>query len=442
MNTPEIEIGILSTQSDIRFHLNGKYKINNSGETFEGDAIAHLKRNGQLQVTVGEKQRIEASSLVFEPLQEESAYFDMEDVIIGIDFHWERKENQRFKGKLKFLIAEEKLIVINILSIEDYLLSVISSEMSATSSVELLKAHAVISRSWVLAQKEKSLRLQETSSPYQSITETEDSYLRWYDREDHDHFDVCADDHCQRYQGIARSTTSEVVLAVIQTAGEVLTYDGKLCDARFSKCCGGISENFEKVWEPIEHPYLKKIVDNDRQDEAMALDLKDEATACQWIQSSPTAFCNTKDPKALSQILNDYDRETTDFYRWEVLYSKEELSRLIAKKTGWDFGEIIDLIPVERGESGRLVRLKIVGTKKTMTIGKELFIRKALAESHLYSSAFRVEKTDTGFILKGAGWGHGVGLCQIGAAMMGERGYTYREILSHYFMHATLQKRY
>ena len=180
-------------------------------------------------------------------------------MVIGIQFHWERKENQRFKGQLKIIDEGAHLTAVNIVSVEDYLLSVISSEMSATASLELLKAHAVISRSWLLAQKAKAKEIQGKA---RSCSHTGKEYIRWYDREDHQHFDVCADDHCQRYQGITKAYTPEVQEAVNSTCGEVLVYDGQICDARFSKCCGGITERFENTWEPVEHPYLTSIADS------------------------------------------------------------------------------------------------------------------------------------------------------------------------------------
>jgi SpoIID/LytB domain protein len=343
------------------------------------------------------------------------ASFIIKDVPIGIGFHWERKEDQEFKGELKIIRDGDRLTAINLIPIEDYLESVISSEMSATGYVELLKAHAVISRSWLLAQKEKASRLQHSKRDYSPVTETEDEYIRWYDREDHARFDVCADDHCQRYQGITRASRPEVKEAVGSTLGEVLVYAGKICDTRFSKCCGGMTERFENCWEAVSHPYLDSVTD---------------------------PFCNTQDKKILSQVLNTYDQETQDFYRWKVEYSKEAIGDLIRRKSGWDFGEIRELIPVERGPSGRIIRLKILGTKMTKTIGKELFIRKVLSETHLYSSAFEVVKEQDKFILNGSGWGHGVGLCQIGAAVMAKEGYTYQEILAHYFPGAEIKKRW
>jgi SpoIID/LytB domain protein len=310
----------------------------------------------------------------------------------------------------------------------------------------LLKAHAVISRSWLLAQIQKNESLKKSETSYKSSSETFDEYIKWYDREDHKHFDVCADDHCQRYQGITRASTKPVEQAIRETYGEILAFDHKICDARFSKCCGGMVEVFENVWEPVPHPYLQKVVDNDEKSLGFDLNLKEEKAANSWILGNPPAFCNTHDKAVLTQVLNDYDQETNDFYRWQVQYSQNEISALILKKTGIDFGIVQDFIPIERGDSGRLIKLKIVGSKKTLTIGKELEIRKALSETHLYSSAIVIEKTskngETIFIFRGAGWGHGVGLCQIGAAVMGAKGYTYQEILKHYFKGALLEKRY
>lgn len=367
-------------------------------------------------------------------------------MIIGVDFHWERKEDQIFKGSLCILSEGDNIRAINIISIEDYLLSVISSEMSATSSPEFLKAHAVISRSWLLAQVLKSKGLNIDNQEYITNFKTDVELVRWYDREDHRNFDVCADDHCQRYQGITRATTPLIETAVLETFGRVLTYNGLICDARFSKCCGGISELFENVWEPVNHPYLQKVVDNGFQQANLSDELTHEEAAKDWILSRPDAFCNTSNKNILKQVLNDYDQETNDFFRWEVIYSQEKLSNLVRTRTGIDFGSIVDLIPIQRGVSGRVIRLKIVGTLYTMIIGKELEIRKTLSESHLYSSAFVIKKQlaegSLNFILSGAGWGHGVGLCQIGAAVMGANGYSYSEILSHYFKGAVMENIY
>ncbi|MEI7422547.1 MAG: SpoIID/LytB domain-containing protein [Prolixibacteraceae bacterium] len=441
MEQPKLRIGILS-ETLIKFCFREEYTLNINGASYFGDQVIRLE-DGKINLNgkiIGEKE------LYFAPKNEESASFELSDVTIGVQFHWERKENQQFKGALQFLVESDKLLAINILPLEDYLISVISSEMSATSSLELLKAHAIISRSWLIAQVVKGREL--VGKKYQTIYQTEGEYVRWYDREDHQLFDVCADDHCQRYQGITRQTSSLVEKAVTETFGLLLMHDGQVCDARFSKSCGGITETFEKVWEPIVHPYLTALRDDRHEEIGVDEDLTIERQAEKWIRTSPHAFCNTMDHKVLSQVLNDYDQETLDFYRWKVTYSQEELAQLIARKTGIDFGEIIDLIPLERGYSGRIIRLEIVGTKKSLIIGKELEIRKTLSKTHLYSSAFVVDKCELEgsipgkFLLTGAGWGHGVGLCQIGAAMMGEKGYSHEEILMHYFVGAELMKSY
>lgn len=316
--------------------------------------------------------------------------------------------------------------------------------MSATSSEELLKAHAVVSRSWLLAQIDKSRKI--GTDKYETTFITADEIVKWYDREDHINYDVCADDHCQRYQGITRASTPMVVKVINETYGEVLSYNGSICDARYYKSCGGVTELFGNAWEPVDHPYLQKIIDNPVEPEGFDLDLQNEQNAVRWIKGNPPAFCNTTDKEILSQVLNDYDQETSDFYRWKVSYTRDEVSDLIKDRTGIDFGTISDLIPLSRGTSGRITRLRIEGSKKTLIIGKELEIRKALSRTHLYSSCFYVEKKiaggQTSFVLHGAGWGHGVGLCQIGAAVMGAKGYLYRDILMHYFKGAILEKIY
>jgi len=441
MQEPKIRVGIMY-EEEISFQLNGIYTLQQNGKTYTGkQAIKYI--NGNIEF---DDLRIKAEEFIFKPEDYDNSSFELFDVTIGIKFHWERKENQSFKGSLHFLCEDDKLTAINVLTLEDYLASVISSEMNATSSMELLKAHAVISRSWLMAQVLKGAEIQKSDHQYQSLTENSEELIRWYDREDHHNFDVCADDHCQRYQGITRQSTDLVLKAIRETKGLVLTSDGQICDARFSKCCGGVSETFENVWEPKAHKYLKAIVDKGQT--ALDFDLREETLAENWIKSTPEVFCNSKDKTILSQVLNDYDMETPDFFRWEVSYSQEKLSELIGRKTGKEFGRIFDLIPVERGLSGRIIKLRILGEKKSFIIGKELEIRKVLSESHLYSSNFMVEKGPeidgfpSGFNLKGAGWGHGVGLCQIGAAVMGAKGHPFEEILLHYFREAQLEKRY
>lgn len=362
-------------------------------------------------------------------------WFELEDVTIGVNFHWERKERQCFRGSLQLMDTDDGgVTAVNIISVEEYLISVISSEMSAQASPALLKAHAVISRSWVLAQLEH--RSRSACRPGHIDGET----VMWYDHDDHVGFDVCADDHCQRYQGITRVTRQEVRDAVMSTFGEVMMADGELCDTRFSKCCGGAFEEFQNCWEPVRHGYLTGARDLIPAGELP--DLRIEAAACDWIMSRPDAFCSQATPDILRQVLNDYDQSTTDFYRWRVVYTFEELSEIVRDRSGIDFGEIIELRPLERGTSGRIYRLEIVGTKCSHIVGKELEIRKWLSRSHLYSSAFVPVKTGSGFTLYGAGWGHGVGLCQIGAAVMGAQGYGYRDILLHYFKNAEIKKQY
>ena len=402
---PSVKVGIVSAQK-IHFSLNGAYVA--KGEVIQGDQTVEFSEGGILWN--GNQYR----SLTFTPQSAQSS-FSLYDVTIGVNFHWERKETQVFLGTLRLVVESDKITAINELPVESYLASVISSEMKATAGLELLKAHAVISRSWLLAQMKRREENKEQKNGFFSFIKKDDELIRWYDREDHTIFDVCADDHCQRYQGITKQTSKAVEQALKATRGQILCDGDDICDARFSKCCGGVTEEFQYCWEDTPKPYLVSVED---------------------------PFCNTHDKAVLSQVLNDYDLETNDFYRWTVEYSVDELSQLVNEKLKDDFGTITDLIPLERGKSGRIWKLKIVGTKKTFTIGKELEIRRALSESHLYSSAFDVEKTDKGFRLHGKGWGHGVGLCQIGAAVMGQQGYRYDEILLHYYRNAEIKKIY
>ena len=438
MKEPEISVGIVNAQ-EIHFSLNGNYFA--KGETVCGDQVVTFNEGGILWN--GNLYR----ELTFTP-QEESNSFSLYDVTIGINFHWERQETQIFMGTLRFVVHEDKITAINQLSVEDYLTSVISSEMSATSSLELLKAHAVVSRSWLFAQIEKRKALKDTGGDFFSFTKTKEEYIRWYDREDHTIFDVCADDHCQRYQGITKASNATVAEAVRATRGQLLMHGNKVCDARFSKCCGGATEEFEYCWKEKHYPYLTAVRDAEEEEHRELPDLTQEKEAQYWIRKAPHSFCDTHDAKILSQILNNYDQETTDFYRWHIRYSQEELAEIIRNNTKTDYGDIIDLIPVERGKSGRICKLKIVGTLKTLTIGKELEIRRTLSTSHLFSSAFIVDKGELvdgipqWFFISGAGWGHGVGLCQIGAAVMGEKGYKYDEILLHYYKGAEIRRFY
>ncbi len=445
MKEPHVNVAIMST-NEVEFILYGDYKSPEFNNTFNGKMSAETS-NGMVILKANGEELEHQPEIVLSPVDDVSESFLLKDVTIGLQFHWEQKQDQRFTGALKFIIEDNKLTVINVVPVEQYLRSVISSEMSATSSLELLKAHSIISRSWLLAQMGKRESLEEQGN-YISEIITEDEIIRWYDREDHILYDVCADDHCQRYQGVTKIQAHNAEKAVQETRGYVLMYNDKICDARYSKSCGGVTETFENVWEEVEHPYLQKITDYKFDPDGFNTDLIDEEDAVKWITNSPSAFCNTKDEKILDQVLNNYDRKTKDFYRWKVEYTQDEIKSLINSKLEMDFGEIVDLLPVKRGHSGRLIKLKIVGTKKTLTIGKELEIRKVLSESHLYSSAFIVHKENIvdnvpqKFILQGAGWGHGVGFCQIGAAVMGEKGYCFDEILLHYFRGANIKKIY
>ena len=402
---PNVTVGIVSAEK-ISFVLNNPYTA--KGEVLTGLQTVEFFEGGILWR--GNQYR----ELTFTP-QDDDASFSLHDVTIGVNFHWERKETQVFCGTLRLVVEADKIVAINELPVERYLTSVISSEMSATASLEFLKAHAVISRSWLLAQMAKRQRQEKGGASFFSFIKKDDELIRWYDRDDHTIFDVCADDHCQRYQGITKQSSPAVEQAILATRGQILAYEDEICDTRFSKCCGGQTEEFQYCWEDTPKPYLVSFHD---------------------------PYCNTNDKHILSQVLNDFDQETPDFYRWTVEYTQEELSELVNRKLKDDFGTITDLIPLERGKSGRIWKLKIVGSKKSFTIGKELEIRRALSETHLYSSAFEVEKQGDRFILHGSGWGHGVGLCQIGAAVMGEQGKTYDEILLFYYRNATIKQLY
>lgn len=443
---PNVNVGIVSGQK-IHFSLNKPYLA--KGEMVTGEQEVAFSEGGILW------NGNQYSSLTFHP-QSTDASFSLSDVTIGVNFHWERKETQTFLGTLHFVVESDKICAINELPVERYLESVISSEMSATSSLELLKAHAVISRSWLLAQMKKRREVAESGNNFFSFVKKDDRLIRWYDREDHTIFDVCADDHCQRYQGITKETSPHVAEAIRQTKGQILMDGDDICDARFSKCCGGVTEEFQYCWEDTPKNYLSSVRDIIQGVKSVGSaapaplpSLQDEAAADAWIRSNPPAFCNTTDKKILSQVLNDYDQETADFYRWKVTLTQEKLKQLLDEKLKMNFGDILDLQAEERGKSGRISKLRIVGTEKTFVIGKELEIRRALSDTHLYSSAFVVDRCDIDengipqrFDIIGAGWGHGVGLCQIGAAVMGEEGFDYDAILLHYYQGAEIKKVY
>lgn len=409
-HAPSVKVGIISGE-EIRFTLNAPYDA--KGETQTGEQTVRFSDGCILWN--GNQYR----ELAFIPSDSsqntQEASFTIYDVTIGINFHWQRQERQTFNGILRFVVHEDKICAINELPVEDYLTSVISSEMSATASLELLKAHAVISRSWLLAQIKRRNDEQAAGSGFFSFVKKDNELIKWYDREDHTIFDVCADDHCQRYQGITRQTLPQVREAVMNTCGEILVADDEICDARFSKCCGGVTEEYRYCWENINKPYLVSVRD---------------------------PYCNTSDEKILRQVLNNYDQETHDFYRWQVVISKQDVRRLLMDKLHISLGNIVTMEAMERGKSGRISRLKIIGTEGSFTIGKELEIRRVLSDTHLYSSAFDIEVRDTDFVLHGKGWGHGVGLCQIGAAVMGEQGFGYRDILIFYYKNADIRKIY
>ncbi len=434
-----ISVGILANEK-VEFQLLNNFQIEETKTILTKETYLASLNNNKVSVYSKGMLVAEAFEVVLAPISDNGTFI-LEQVTIGIDFHWEQQEVQQFSGALKLVQEENKVRAINLVGIEKYLQSVVSSEMSPHASLEFLKAHAVISRSWVLAQIQKKKK---PAKPNKKTPASQDEHIIWYDSEGHNLFDVCADDHCQRYQGISKISSEKAIEAVVQTKGEVLAFNGEICDTRFSKCCGGLSENFENVWEPTYYPYLSKVVDSEYGN-TTCVDLRKEKEAEQWITSKPYAFCNTDDPAILPQMLPGFDQQTTDFYRWQVVYSQKEIASIIKKKSAIDFGEVIKLEAIKRGHSARIIKLKIIGTNKEMIIGKELEIRKWLSESHLYSSAFVVDYLDfennvpQKFVLTGAGWGHGVGLCQIGAAAMGEKGYSYKEILNHYFQRAEIE---
>ena len=436
MNEPYVSVGILSGKS-IKFSLSGIYSTDDV-RVVAGEQIVTLSDSGMSILWNGSLY----SSIEFRPTSCDGDTFELNDVVIGVDFHWQRAEKQRFKGVLRFIVSNGRLTAINSIKVEDYLVSVISSEMSPDSSLPFLRAHAIISRSWLLAQIKHDKR-----PGRDTFRNDNKEIIRWWDHEDHSDYDVCADDHCQRYQGVQRIKGSVASGAVEDTSGMVLMADGMLCDTRFSKCCGGVFEEFESCWDDEHHSYLIARRDNINSDRFP--DLTDESEARKWILSKPKSFCDTSDDQILSQVLNSYDRERKDFYRLTEIISQEKLVSLLRERSNINVGNIINMIPVQRGTSGRIVRLHIIGTKGDIVIGKELMIRRTLSESHLLSSAFVVEKNfsdseeiPSSFTLHGAGWGHGVGLCQIGAAVMGEKGYTYDEILRHYYPGASIVKLY
>lgn len=445
---PIVSVGLMTGVEAVQFELKGEF-VDSTGVRFGAGAHQAVTACNRVEVIDGEGRRFSAGDeLRLTPVDADSS-FVVRDVVIGIDFHWEQKQDQQFQGVLRLKLgADKRLIVINEVPVEAYLTSVISSEMSPTADSELLKAHAVISRSWLLAQMSPWKRARIKREPKIEIINGEPQLIRWYDQEAHTDFDVCADDHCQRYQGITKASSPKVFDAIQATFGRVLEFEGELCDARFSKSCGGMTERFDAAWADERYAYLAASYDGETFPAEFALPLSEEANAETWIRSLPPAFCNTTDPNVLGKILPDFDQATQDFYRWRVTIPQAALQKLLQRKLGIDFGAVLRLEPVARAASGRLVKLRIVGERETLIIGKELEIRRALSPSHLYSSAFVIETSENGlnapdsFTLIGTGWGHGVGLCQIGAALMAERGYGFEQILAHYYRGARLQALY
>jgi stage II sporulation protein D len=437
---PPISVGIMDQQAEITGRFEGNFHVVGVGP-LSGRFVARAIAGA---IVLNDDHNIEITrSPMIHCTADQGSSFHITNVTIGIDFHWERKEEQVFQGNLILRLRDNgTIVVINEIILEDYLRSVISSEMSSAAPKEFLKAHSILSRSWLLAALERKKHVNQITGPEGRINE--DEVIRWYDREDHDLYYVCADDHCQRYQGITKIISTQVGDAILETRGMVITSGDKICDARYSKACGGLTENFETAWDDVHVPYLTSISDSPLPHRS----IRTEGEARQWILSEPVAYCNAKDANILDKILPDFDRETIDFFRWTVQYTREELEQILGEKSGFDFGTLQAIVPLQRGPSGRIFRLKIIGSKKSVTVGKELEIRRWLSRSHLYSSAFVVEAdTDAEgkvrqFRFHGAGWGHGVGLCQIGAAVMASQGFVAEEILLHYFPGTELLKIY
>ncbi|HSR09989.1 MAG TPA: SpoIID/LytB domain-containing protein [Thermodesulfobacteriota bacterium] len=439
---PKITVGIMDRQAEVTGRLNGKFHVEGFGPV---SGRFSAKSAAGMVALADESRRQIVGSPSISLKSAESSTFDLFQVTIGNAFHWERREDQTFRGDLVLFLREDAtMAAINEIPLETYLQSVISSEMNAEAPAEFLKVHAILSRSWLMAALSRKSRSRTAPPPAAGRPAKEGEVLRWYEREDHDLFDVCADDHCQRYQGIGKIASARALEAVNATRGTVITYGGEICDARYSKACGGLTEDFDTAWDDKRVPYLETISDAPVPHPPVGV----EEEAARWILSRPEAYCNSNDQNLLKKILPDFDRETRDFFRWTVEVSRRELEEILREKSGFDFGDLEQIVPLKRGRSGRIYRLKIAGSKKTMIVGKELEIRRWLSRSHLYSSAFvvRVEGDAHGkperFNFDGAGWGHGVGLCQIGAAVMASRGFSAGEILKHYFRGVEIEQVY
>jgi len=445
-NEPRVAVGIMDRRPEVFGRLNGSFSANGSGPV-SGPFSAKAEGKRVLLFDEANREICRSSSIKLRPSEDPThsqartvsePTFTLFHVTVGNRFHWEKAEDQTFRGDLIFRTAGDgTLAAINEILLEDYLTSVISSEMSPLAPQEFLKAHAILSRTWLLAALDRK-RAKGSFLPEKEPSPKGEEVIRWYDREDHDLFDVCSDDHCQRYQGITKIATKQTEEAVRETRGKVIAYKDEICDARYSKACGGITECFDTAWGERQVPYLASITDGP----GLRPLIKTEGEASAWILSEPEAYCNTKDERLLEKILPDVDRETKNFFRWTIGYSRKELEEILGEKSGYDFGTLKEVIPLRRGPSARISRLKIVGSKRSMVVGKELEIRRWLSRSHLYSSAFVVKRETDRFIFYGAGWGHGVGLCQIGAAVMAARGFTTEQILAHYFSGAKTKKIY
>ncbi len=441
-NEPRITVGIMDFQQEVQGILNGEYYIDGC---FVSGRFAARVLSGAIVFSDEHGKEITHASSIRLSDNDDTSTFMLFNVTIGGSFHWERKETHVFRGTLVFKLRPDgTMAVINDIGLEDYLESVISSEMSAEAPEEFLKAHAIVSRSWLLSALKRKRDKKTTHQQNKTQQNKTDEIIRWYEQEEHDIYDVCADDHCQRYQGITRIISKGAFSAVSGTSGVVLVYQGEICDARYYKACGGITEDFRTAWQDINIPYLKSISDGANP----YAPIETEQDARNWILSEPDAYCNVKDQSLFKTILPDFDRETKGFFRWSVEYPRETLEGIITKKSGYDLGVLQEITPLLRGPSGRIYRLLIKGSKKSMVVGKELEIRRWLSESHLYSSAFVVDTTYNAlgevekFTLYGAGWGHGVGLCQIGAANMAYQGFTAEQILEHYFPYTEMQRIY
>ncbi len=456
IDQPKITVGIMDRRTEVTGWLDGDFLVEGCGPLSgwfsaeaRGGVIVLIDRTHR-EICRSPSIRLTAREDPSPPLRQgrkarSGQVFTLFHVTIGKRFHWERAEDQTFRGDLILRPAgDETIAAINEIPLEDYLESVISSEMNDAAPFEFLKAHAMVSRSWLLAALDRRKTAKATALRAGRITQKEEEVIRWYDREEHGLFDVCADDHCQRYQGITKIVSGQAEEAVRETRGRAMTYQDEICDARYSKACGGITEEFATAWDDKRILYLTSVSDAPSPHPPM----RTEGDVSRWILSEPESYCNTKDEGLLEKILPGFDRETGGFFRWKADYSREELEEILLEKSGFDFGILKKIVPLQRGPSGRISRLKIVGSKRRLIVGKELEIRRWLSRSHLYSSAFVVTMKHNpqgkveGFSFHGAGWGHGVGLCQIGAAVMASRGFSAEEILSHYFRGVEIRKIY